>query len=148
MRFINISTVLRISILIDWSIFTYSFIYYCFFFIFETWLMQKPLSLSANVGARLLDAPHCVLFGILMIWFAAITVNLGPTFITGALANHVETTPSSPSCPLIQTPYRHYIVNLLWVLVNSLCLVLTVTHLYRLHRDLIRSRCQAIRAPE
>lgn len=100
---------------------------------------------SANVGARLLDAPHCVLFGITMIWFAAITVNLGPTFITGALANHVETTPLHPACPLIQTPYRHYIVNLLWVVVNSLCLVLTVTHLYRLHRDLIRSRKQAVR---
>ncbi|XP_032793534.2 uncharacterized protein LOC116930242 isoform X1 [Daphnia magna] len=100
---------------------------------------------SANVGARLLDAPHCVLFGITMIWFAAITVNLGPTFITGALANHVETTPLHPACPLIQTPYRHYIVNLLWVIVNSLCLILTVTHLYRLHRDLIRSRKQAVR---
>jgi hypothetical protein len=80
-----------------------------------------------------------------MIWFAAITVNLGPTFITGALANHVETTPLHPACPLIQTPYRHYIVNLLWVIVNSLCLILTVTHLYRLHRDLIRSRKQAVR---
>ena len=93
-----------------------------------------------QVGARLLDAPHCVLFGIVMIWFAAITVNLGPTFITGALANHVDATPSQPSCPLIQTPHRHYIVNLLWVLVNSLCLILTVTHLYRLRRDLIRSQ--------
>ena len=93
-----------------------------------------------QVGARLLDAPHCVLFGIVMIWFAAITVNLGPTFITGALANHNDATPKQPACPLIQTPYRHYIVNLLWVVVNSLCLVLTATHLYRLRRDLIRSK--------
>lgn len=102
-------------------------------------------SSTNNVGARLLDAPTCVLFGIVMIWFAAITVNLGPTFITGALANHMEVTPIHPACPLIQTPYRHYIVNLLWVVVNSLCLVLTATHLYRLHRDLIRSRNQAMR---
>ena len=103
------------------------------------------MDVSANVGARLLDAPHCVLFGISMIWFAAITVNLGPTFITGALANHVESTPSAPSCTLIQTPYRHYIVNLLWVLVNSLCLALTAAHLYRLHRDLVRPKSHAVR---
>ena len=98
-----------------------------------------------NLGAQLLDAPHCVLFGISMIWFAAITVNLGPTFITGALANNVESEPTNPSCPLIMTPYRHYIVNLLWVIVNSLCLVLTAAHLIRLHRDLMRPRNQAVR---
>ena len=40
----------------------------------------------------------------------------------------------------VRNDYSHYIVNLLWVVVNSLCLVLTATHLYRLRRDLIRSK--------
>lgn len=31
----------------------------------------------------LMDSPQCVLFGTFMIWFASITINLGPTFLSG-----------------------------------------------------------------
>lgn len=31
----------------------------------------------------LMDSPQCVLFGTSMIWFASITINLGPTFLSG-----------------------------------------------------------------
>jgi hypothetical protein len=33
----------------------------------------------------LMDSPQCVLFGTFMIWFASITINLGPTFLSGKL---------------------------------------------------------------
>lgn len=31
----------------------------------------------------LMDSPQCVLFGTFMIWFSSITINLGPTFLSG-----------------------------------------------------------------
>ena len=38
----------------------------------------------------LMESPQCVLFGTCMIWFASITINLGPTFLSGALAANVD----------------------------------------------------------
>ena len=38
----------------------------------------------------LMESPQCVLFGTFMIWFASITINLGPTFLSGALAANVD----------------------------------------------------------
>ncbi|KAK2715539.1 uncharacterized protein LOC136039846 isoform X2 [Artemia franciscana] len=103
----------------------------------------KPLEASSN--SALHDAPQCVVFGVFMIWFSAITINLGPTFISGALAASAETIQMAPSCPLVQGPFRHYIVNLLWVLVNMLCISMAAFHLYKLHRDLTKPQVQAVR---
>ena len=33
-----------------------------------------------------------------------------------------------------QGPYRHYVLNLLWILINVLCLALTIYHLNKLYR--------------
>ena len=33
-----------------------------------------------------------------------------------------------------QGPYRHYILNVLWILINLMCMVLTVYHLHKLYR--------------
>ena len=33
-----------------------------------------------------------------------------------------------------QGPYRHYVLNLLWILINLLCLALTIYHLNKLYR--------------
>lgn len=49
----------------------------------------------------LMDSPQCVLFGTFMIWFASITINLGPTFLSGALAANSESRHNLPSCPLV-----------------------------------------------
>ena len=64
------------------------------------------------------DSPQCVAFGIFMIWlnsfqqffqfinntfrFSSITINLGPTFLSGALAANSELHLYEPSCPLVQ----------------------------------------------
>ena len=39
--------------------------------------------------------------------FASITINLGPTFLSGALAANSESYLNKPSCPLIQGPFRY-----------------------------------------
>ena len=48
------------------------------------------------------DNPQCVAFGLFMIWFSSITINLGPTFLSGALAANADDHINEPSCPLVQ----------------------------------------------
>jgi hypothetical protein len=93
----------------------------------------------------LMDSPQCVLFGTFMIWFASITINLGPTFLSGALAANSETGHNAPSCPLVHGPFRHYVLNVLWILINVICVVLTLFHLHKLHRDLTKANVEAVK---
>ncbi|XP_025196526.1 uncharacterized protein LOC112595498 isoform X2 [Melanaphis sacchari] len=93
----------------------------------------------------LLDSPQCVVFGTFMIWFAAITINLGPTFMSGALAAGAEVIRDKPGCPLVHGPFRHYILNALWIIINLLCVLLTLFHLRKLHRDLTKANVEAVR---
>merc|ERR1712004_421551 len=95
----------------------------------------QPEDDDDNTALALKDSPQCVTFGLFMIWFSSITVNLGPTFLSGALAANADAHIHEPSCPLVQGPYRHYILNALWILINLLCIVLTLYQLRRLHRD-------------
>ena len=81
------------------------------------------------------DNPQCVSFGLFMIWFSSITINLGPTFLSGALAANADEHINEPSCPLVQGPYRHYILNVLWIMINMLCMLLTMKQLHRLHTE-------------
>ena len=67
--------------------------------------------------------------------FASVTVNLGPTFLSGALAANAGTVMDEPSCPLVQGPYRHYVLNVIWIFINSLSILLTIYHLHRLYKD-------------
>ncbi|XP_052752145.1 uncharacterized protein LOC113520041 isoform X4 [Galleria mellonella] len=98
---------------------------------------------QADLSAPLLmDSPQCVLFGTFMIWFASITINLGPTFLSGALAASAGSYNSygpAPSCPLVRGPFRHYVLNALWIGVNAVCVGLTLFHLKKLHRDLTKT---------
>lgn len=87
---------------------------------------------------------QCVLFGTFMIWFASITINLGPTFLSGALAANTETGHNAPSCPLVHGPFRHYILNVLWIVINVICVALTLFHLRKLHRDLTKANVEAV----
>ncbi|XP_046493337.1 uncharacterized protein [Neodiprion pinetum] len=101
---------------------------------------------EADLTAPLLmDSPQCVLFGTFMIWFASITINLGPTFLSGALAANTETGHNAPSCPLVHGPFRHYILNVLWIVINVICVLLTLFHLRKLHRDLTKANVEAVR---
>ena len=77
---------------------------------------------------------QCVLFGVFMIWFASITINLGPTFLSGALAANSEAGHNAPSCPLVHGPLRHYVLNLLWIVINVICVGLTLFHLHKVSR--------------
>ncbi|KAK6640350.1 hypothetical protein RUM44_012043 [Polyplax serrata] len=91
------------------------------------------------------DSPQCVLFGTFMIWFASITINLGPTFLSGALAANSEFRHNAPSCPLVHGPFRHYVLNVLWIFVNVICVFLTLFHLHKLYRDLTKANVEALR---
>ncbi|XP_033177113.1 uncharacterized protein LOC117236595 isoform X2 [Bombus vosnesenskii] len=99
---------------------------------------------EADLAAPLLmDSPQCVLFGTFMIWFASITINLGPTFLSGALAANTESGHNAPSCPLVHGPFRHYILNVLWIAINLICVGLTLIHLRKLHKDLAKANVEA-----
>jgi len=95
--------------------------------------------------SMLKDSPQCVVFGMFMIWFASITINLGPTFLSGALAANSDDHIYEPSCPLVQGPYRHYVLNALWILINLLCLMLTMYHLHKLYKDFTQTNLEAVR---
>lgn len=69
----------------------------------------------------------------------ALTINLGPTFLSGALAAQAEIIPHTPSCPLVRGPARHSVLNALWAAVNLLCIGLAVNHLRKLKKDLGKS---------
>ncbi|XP_077539777.1 uncharacterized protein LOC144152383 [Haemaphysalis longicornis] len=81
------------------------------------------------------DSPQCLALALFLVWFASLTVQLGPTFLAGARAAHL--------CPV--QPGPHYVLGLLWVGVNAFCVLLTAMHLRRLHRDLCRSKVEAAR---
>ncbi|XP_050492259.1 uncharacterized protein LOC126874363 isoform X4 [Bombus huntii] len=101
---------------------------------------------EADLAAPLLmDSPQCVLFGTFMIWFASITINLGPTFLSGALAANTESGHNAPSCPLVHGPFRHYILNVLWIAINLICVGLTLIHLRKLHKDLAKANVEAVK---
>lgn len=91
----------------------------------------------------LMDSPYCVVFGMGMIWVASMIINLGPMFLTGALAvsqDHLD------ACPLVNGPMRHHVLNILWILINLLCVMLTFFHLRKLYHDLTRSHLEVDRA--
>ena len=44
-----------------------------------------------------------------------------------------------------QGPYRHYVLNFLWILINLLCLALTMYHLHKLYQDFTSSDLEAVR---
>ena len=93
--------------------------------------------------------------------FASVTVNLGPTFLSGALAANADTVMDEPSCPLVQVrnwfinflcfsfllqgPYRHYVLNAIWIFINSLSIMLTIYHLHKLYKDSTRTSMESMR---
>jgi len=105
----------------------------------------QPEDEEDNTASLLKDSPQCVTFGLFMIWFSSITINLGPTFLSGALAANADAHIHEPSCPLVQGPYRHYILNALWILINLLCVMLTLYQLRRLYNDFTTRNLEAVR---
>jgi hypothetical protein len=65
-----------------------------------------------------------------------LSIIIGPTFLSGALAAQAEITPTAPSCPLVRGPARHAVLNVLWAAVNLLCVALAGAHLRKLKKDL------------
>jgi hypothetical protein len=108
--------------------------------------LARRYNSATTVAPLLMDSPQCVLFGTFMIWFASITINLGPTFLSGALAANSEVNHNSPSCPLVHGPFRHYVLNVLWIIINVLCVTLTLFHLHKLHRDLTKANVQVMKS--
>ena len=49
------------------------------------------------------------------------------------------------NCFALQGPYRHYVLNFLWILINVLCLTLTMYHLRKLYKDFTSSDLKAVR---
>ena len=44
-----------------------------------------------------------------------------------------------------QGPFRHYIINFLWIFVNIICIILTIYHLLKLHRDYTTPSADTVR---
>lgn len=103
----------------------------------------RPGSIS-DANPLFLDSPQCIGFGLFIIWFASLTINLGPTLLGGALASTRELG-HLDACPMVYAPVRNYVLSVLWVTVNVLCVALTGIHLRKLYRDLTRSNLEAVR---
>ncbi|GFR07332.1 g_PROTEIN_RECEP_F1_2 domain-containing protein [Trichonephila clavata] len=109
---------------------------------------QNPLHPNQDVTASStvsLDSPQCIIFGLFIIWFASFTINLGPTLLSGALTSSRDTAGHVDACPMVYGPVGHYVLNVLWVTVNVMCVALTGVHLRKLYRDLTRSNLEAVR---
>ena len=46
---------------------------------------------------------------------------------------------------LFKGPYRHYVLNFLWILINLLCLALTMYHLRTLYQDFTSPVLEGVR---
>ncbi|KAI1301323.1 hypothetical protein HDE_03107 [Halotydeus destructor] len=106
----------------------------------HTWL-DVSTQLKMNEGGDS-DSPYCIVFGIFIIWFASLTINLGPTFLSGGLNSgdgHIDV------CPMVYRPARHYVLNVLWIAVNLMCVSLMAIHLRKLYRDIVKSNFEAVR---
>ena len=44
-----------------------------------------------------------------------------------------------------QGPYRHYVLNAIWILINLLCIMLTIFHLRKLYKDFTKTNIEALR---
>ncbi|XP_022237077.1 histamine H2 receptor-like [Limulus polyphemus] len=107
-------------------------------------MIPDPEQTSNGSATLPLDSRQCIIFGFFIIWFSSITINLGPTFLSGALSSAKETTVGEV-CPIVYGPVRHYVLNVLWVTVNMLCVILTGVHLRKLYQDLNKTSMEATR---
>lgn len=106
--------------------------------------MDINAQIDYNEGATgTSDSPYCIIFGIFIIWFASFTIHLGPTFLSGGLTasgeGHLDV------CPLVYRPVRHYVLNVLWIIINVISAALMAIHLRKLHRDIAKSNLEAVR---
>ncbi len=77
----------------------------------------------------------CVIFGIFIIWFSSIIMNLGVTFIPGNPRFDRET----GHCIFIYGITHNYVLHLLWIVLITLAQCLTTTYLRKLYFDIKRS---------
>ena len=132
------------------------FVLKCVLFLYCLLLYFKPIFYKLSKHFR--GIPDLWIW--LYLRFASVTVNLGPTFLSGALAANAGAVMDEPSCPLVQVnteseivwiidltqgPYRHYVLNAIWILINLLCIMLTIYHLRKLYRDFTKSNIEALR---
>lgn len=107
--------------------------------------MDVTAQIDLNEGSveSSVESPYCIVFAVFIIWFSCLTIHLGPTFLSGGLTSsdggHLDV------CSMVYKPVRHYVLNVLWVLVNLMCAGLMAIHLRKLYKDIIKSNSEAAR---
>lgn len=77
----------------------------------------------------------CVIFGIFIIWFGSITMNLGVAFIPGSPNfDHKDN-----FCIFTYGITKNYILHILWVILVSMAILLTIKQLRKLYIDIKRA---------
>lgn len=77
----------------------------------------------------------CVIFGIFMIWFTSIIMNLGVAFIPGNPSFDRE----MGHCIFVYGITRNYVLHMLWIVLITMALALTGVYLRMLYLDIKRS---------
>lgn len=77
----------------------------------------------------------CVIFGIFMIWFSSIIMNLGVAFIPGNPSFDRE----ASQCVFIYGITRNYVLHCLWIVLVTMGLVCTIVYIRMLYLDIKRS---------
>lgn len=77
----------------------------------------------------------CVMFGIFIIWFGSIIMNLGVAFIPGnpGFDRKVD------YCIFVYGITRNYILHILWIVLVTMAVCLTIMYLKKLHMDIKRA---------
>ena len=85
----------------------------------------------------------CVSFGIFIIWFSSIIMNLGVTFIPGNPNYDLQT----GLCVFIYGVTRNYVLHLLWIIMITLAILLTAAYLHKLRADVKRASYYRLSTP-
>ncbi|CAH1798608.1 unnamed protein product [Owenia fusiformis] len=88
-----------------------------------------------NLGIRESRNYCCVIFGIFIIWFTSLILNLGIAFIPGNTSYDIGVA----NCVFKYGITRNYVLHVLWIILISIGLALTIIYLRVLYVDISRS---------
>ncbi len=77
---------------------------------------------------------YCVLFGVSTTWFGSIIMNLGIAFIPSNRGYNERI----DECVFIYGVTHTYVLHILWVLIITMALIMTLTYLWKLRKDINR----------
>lgn len=89
-----------------------------------------------DTSVAILDSHQCVIFGVVMVWFTGVLINVVPTLIMES-DKVFASKPEYGQCAFIFGPLQNtYVLNILWTGFNYFIIGICAYQIYKLHRDM------------